>query len=362
MTTQPGSDKYSLSRDDLVKMIGRSVYAPSGDNSQPWRFRIDGDSILLLNVPNADSTLYNFRQRGSYFAHGTIIENLSILAREKGYRLDAALFPDIPDVTAILTFSRSAEAPGSLSSAIEKRCTNRKPYKRVPLDRTHRGALLASVENTDRAELRFVEGDDQVAALAKTVSVNERLLMENRTLHDFLFGMIRWSREDERRAPGLYLKTMELPPPVQIMFRLVLKHWAFVRFFNVFGLSRFIPVQSRAGYRASSAFGAIVISGTANEDFVEAGRAMQRVWLTATSLGLNVQPVTAIPYLAQRVEEGAASAFVPHHQQMIADANKAISSAFRLTGDERIAMLFRIGYGEPPTATSSKVPPVFQEK
>lgn len=361
MTEKPEMPDHTVSSAVLKGFIDNAVYAPSGDNSQPWRFRIEDSAIVLLNIPNADATLYNFKQRGSRFAHGAIIENLSILARAQGYRTEVSLFPDIPDATARISFIQDSPKAEPLVGAIKNRATNRKPYRKIPLEASHRTMILDSVNDRSGVELRLAEGQDHLSLLARTVSTNERLLMENRTLHDFLFGMIRWSLEEERATPGLYLKTMELPPPVQVLFRFVLRHWAAVKALNFIGLSRFIPLQSAQGYRASSAFGAIVLTGDTDSDFVRAGRAFQRAWLTATSAGMSIQPVTAIPYLAQRVEAGAAEAFSPEHQEMIRRANSVISDVFHLQDREYIAMLFRIGYGDKPSAASSKALPVILE-
>jgi len=361
MTDTPPTGAQQPSHTFLIEILRRAVHAPSGDNSQPWRFRLDEGAIVLFNLPNADATLYNFRQRGSYFAHGAIIENLSILAAEQGYRCDVELFPNIPDATARISFTAAAPVAVPLAHAIEQRATNRKPYKQVPLEASHRAALLDAAKDMRDVELRFAEGKDALALLSRAVSVNERLLMENRTLHDFLFGMIRWSRKEERAKPGLYLKTMEFPPPVQFLMRFVLRYWSAVRLLNRVGLSRLIPVQSAASYRAAALFGAVVLTGDTNVDFVSAGRAFQRVWLTATALGVSVQPVTAIPYLMQRVVAGEATAFSSKHQDMIREANSVIRGVFRLRENEHIAMLFRAGYGDGPSATSSKAPPVFLE-
>lgn len=352
----------TLTRVFLSELLNRAIHAPSGDNSQPWRFSVKEDSITLLNIPNADGTLYNFEQRGSYLAHGTVIENISLLAQAEGYSIAVKLFPSIKDATAQISFIPNSEVGNpALVDVIEKRTSNRKPYKKIPLQQGHRESLLQSIKNCDGAQLRFAEGSEAVSLLARTVSTNEQLLMENRTLHDFLFGIIRWTRKEEATTPGLYLKTMELPPPVQFLFRFVFRYWSAVRLLNHIGLSHFIPKQSAPVYAASSAFGALIIKGRSPADFVFAGRALQRIWLTATSLGVSIQPVTAIPYLAQRVKENAADAFTVEHQNLIKNANETISLNFELNGDEHIAMLFRLGYGDAPSATSSKAKPVFVE-
>ena len=57
----------------------------------------------------------------------------------------------------------------------------------------------------------------------------------------------------------MYIKTLELLPPAQILFR-KLQNWRFLTFMNRFGISRFIASQSAAGvFTASAAIGMIVI-------------------------------------------------------------------------------------------------------
>ena len=92
--------------------------------------------------------------------------------------------------------------------------------------------------------------------------------------------------------------------------------------------------------------------------FFAAGRAFERLWLTATDRSLSIQPVTALPYLMQRVNENEAGAFSAEHVELIRTANVTIKRAFALTQNENIAMLFRIGYCGEPTARSAKRPPV----
>ena len=73
---------------ELIKdIIRKAVVAPSGENTQPWRFVLRGNTVSILNLPERDNPVYNFRQRGSFFAHGALIENMELLALGAGYRL-----------------------------------------------------------------------------------------------------------------------------------------------------------------------------------------------------------------------------------------------------------------------------------
>jgi nitroreductase len=129
----------------------------------------------------------------------------------------------------------------------------------------------------------------------------------------------------------------------------------------LFGLSLLIPKQSAEGYRASAAFGAIIITGYDDVDFLTAGRAFERLWLTATKIGISIQPVTALPYLMQRVRDRETESLSSAHVQMIADANNSLDRAFDIQPSEHIAMLFRLGYAKQPSARSAKMPPIIMK-
>lgn len=339
-------------------LLSRAVEAPSGDNSQPWRFSFDGDSLLLLNAPDADETLYNFRQHGSYVAHGAVIENLSLLAGEHGYALVTELFPHGNGITARLTLKPGEIRKTPLTAALERRATNRKPYRDESLTVDDRRAIVETLRQSVDVTLRLVENAEDRAHIAHTVSLNEQLLMENQDLHDFLFGMIRWSRTEEEKKPGLYVKTMELPVPVRFLFRYVVNHWALVRLLGVTGFSRVIRKQTGAVYGKSAAFGALVVRSEEPKDFIDIGRALERLWLTATVHGVSMQPVTALPYLGQRIRAGEAGVFSKKHQELIRAANDELARMFRLTDGEHIGFLFRLGYSDSPSAQSKKLPPI----
>ena len=88
--------------DVTIKILEEAIYAPSGENCQPWKFAVDGSNVHIFNVPEADASLYNFEQRGSYVAHGALIENIVIVALKYGYKASVKLFPikEEPDLVA----------------------------------------------------------------------------------------------------------------------------------------------------------------------------------------------------------------------------------------------------------------------
>ncbi len=345
----------------LHNILQRAVHAPSGDNTQPWEFVITDRDVTLYNVPKRDGTLYNFKERGSYVGHGAVVENIRLLAAQAGYAVAIEPFPPAPHATARLTFSPAMPTVEPLCEAIQHRSTNRKSYRAEPLNDAHRHALLDSVHATPSVTVRLVEDSDAVETLARTFSMNEQLLMEYRPLHAFLFGVIRWTRAQERRTPGMYVKTMEFPAPVRVLLQYVLRHWMVVRFLNRFGLSQSIATQSARVYAASSAIGILTIPADTDDQFLEAGRALQRLWLTATSVGVSMQPVTALPYLAQRVRAHDAGDLSSQQQELILACDEQIRTLGTVHPSEHIAMIVRMGYGAAPSAHAFKLPPTIRD-
>lgn len=343
----------------LRAVLQKAVYAPSGDNAQPWEFEIRDAELFVFNKPDADSALYNFHQRGSYVAHGALLENMVLLCAQQGYFATIEPFPKEVNCTARVTFSPITSREEILCEAIPRRATNRKPYVRTPIDPQVHTALLGAVSMYPGVSLRLMEDRDVVEKLSRIVSINDQLFMENKALHAFLFGIIRWSREDERNIPGgLFVDTMELPPPVRFMFKYLLKHWSLVEVLQTLNFSKFIAVQTSRVYASSGAIGILTIPNTEDTSYLIGGRAFERMWLTAVTHNLSVQPITALPYLAQRIEAGEASMFSEIQQQRIKDAYDALKA---ISGtNASIAMVFRIGKGDDPTARSEKWAPVFR--
>src|SRR5882672_7454414 len=119
-----------VSRDLIDKILEAAIRAPSGENSQPWRFKVEGDRVWLLNYPDADRSLYNFHQNGSLVSHGTVIANMRIAAQHLGLEATVKLFPDDTkeNLVATIDFKEVGPEVALLYDVIGKRVTNRKHY------------------------------------------------------------------------------------------------------------------------------------------------------------------------------------------------------------------------------------------
>lgn len=345
-------------KEDIIKIIKMGTMAPSGDNVQPWRFKVNENIIKLFNIPEKDNSLYNFKQNASMIAHGAVIENMIITAKEFGYKIDVSLFPDERNENHIadLCLSRESTEKDNLYQFIEKRATNRKPYKKILLNSEQKQAILNCKQELFYAGEIFL-AEDKLEELGELLSINEQIVLENKELHDFLFNHIVWSeREEKKKKSGLYIKTLELKGFKKAMFKLV-KNFYILKILNkLIKFSKKVAEENAQIYASSSAIVAIATIDSNHKDYINAGRLMQRVWLKATSLGLSAHPSTGIVFLAQRIQGGEADMLSSKHIQIIENAYNRIKNIFGIKEDA-IKMIFRIGDGEKPSAYSSRQNP-----
>jgi hypothetical protein len=127
---------------------------------------------------------------------------------------------------------------------------------------------------------------------------------------------------------------------------------------NSLGLSRLIARQDAKLYATGAGMGVLLVRGSADSrEFLLVGRAMQRIWLTATQLGLHLQPLAGLLFAAMRLEGGGEDQFSSRHADIIRASDRAIREMLRLGPDRRVAMMFRLGQAAPPSAVCSKKPP-----
>ncbi len=351
-------------KETIREILEKSVYAPSGSNSQPWKFRVHDNYIYVYALPEKDHPVLNFRNRGTWVAHGALIENIAIASREFGYKANIAIFPDKkePNLTAKIRLEKTAISKDPLFSSMRLRTTNRKPYESAPLTSEQRAEFLSVSDGRGPCGIKLIDDRDKLKALGEAMSVNEVVMLDNQLLHKLFFNELVWSEKEEKeKGTGLYLKTMELKLPQQFALR-IFRHWPAMNLLNKVGLAKSIASDNAKGYTSASAIGAILVENN-DQAFVEAGRAMERLWLKATGMGLSFHLVTGVLFLWQGITAGEDNGLSREHMELIKSAYQKMATIYEVRDDSIIALLFRLGYGDKPTARSSKLLPdiVFED-
>lgn len=352
------NDEAMILREHIQKILEAGAQAPSGSNSQPWKFEVRGNEITVVAIPERDHPVLNFRYRGTWIAHGALIENISIAAHEFGYNANVKLFPEAanPNVTARIKLEKKETKGDTLFRAIALRTTNRKPYSLLPLSENERKELfrVGKERETPGVAAVFIDDSQKIKELGKAASVNEVVMFENQALHRLLFEEIVWTKkEEERRGKGLLFKTMELKPPAAVIK--MLGKWPLMRILNIFGVARAIAKDNIKMY-SSAPLVCAIFCGDGDADFVNAGRLMERIWLRATAIGLSSHLMTGVLFMWQRIASGEVEWFSGEHVKLIQGAYQMTATTVGVD-NQNIALLFRIGKAEEPSARSFKKPP-----
>lgn len=345
---------------DVVKIITDGVTAPSGENCQPWRFEIEHAKVKIFNMPEKDLSLYNSGQRGSMVAHGALIENMVISAKEFNYETKVEVLPDEeqPDLTAVITFRHNGSLPKDyLYRFMRTRHTNRKKYQpgKKITDR-QKQVLLELGNDLQNVGTNLLEDNLAINKIAEILSINDRIIFENKAMHSFFYNHLLWREKDQYTAGGFYIKTLELDSQ-QLKGVKLLKNWQILKILNkMAGISKKIAKENATRYASSSGIAYFPTNMTDNASYIAAGRKMQRFWLKATSLGISVQPCTGVFFLYEYIQETGGGLFSSSEKEMIIQGYKEITSILKLD-NKKIPMLFRLGFSDAPTSVATRLTP-----
>lgn len=344
----------------IEKIIIAGTYAPSGDNSQPWRFEVEGNNISLFKQPKPqlDHPRFNFKERGTYLALGAVLENMRIAALSQGFQANLTYgTSDNPDEpVAIMKLQQSHDASNTLSPFVAARCTNRKLYSNKVLT-TQQKNTIESVEKEKSVMVSYIYDEKKIKKIANILSIADRVALEDHEIHDTFFSHLTWTkREEEDKHSGLYLETTELPKFIKFIFRFI-KHWKIQQIVNALGFSRIAGFANAKTYEASACIALFSVSQLNREDMLDAGMAMENLWIKATSCGLAAHPVTGLLYLGMRIAETNESGLNKRHEEIIRNAYDILKEETGIKNETPV-MLLRIGVSADPTARCTRLPPV----
>ena len=346
-----------MKQEDLNKILEAAAKAPSGDNVQPWRFEIIGDNsdrLKVYNDPAVDNSLYNYRQTASFIAHGALIKNIEIAALHLGYTCNYADVSGQPNLVADITLTAVTPQPQELYESIFLRATNRKPYRTEKiLSQITDLANRFGSSNAD-PQIKIIDDPALVEQVAAIVSLNEKLVLENYYLHKFLFDHVTWNAGQASAHPqGLYLKTLEISKPAEIVFKIASK-WSRVTLFNRFGLSKKVAKENFEVYKKSGGFAAVLVNSAEQPDLLGIGKIIQEFWLSLTKRGFYAHPLTGIIFLNHAIELGIQHYLSEKEITEIKKAYVALEDLFGAKG-KHILFLMRIGTAAAPSAYSGRI-------
>ena len=342
--------KEHLPEEIIHYIICAGIKAPSGDNAQPWKFSFKDNTIFLYLDKEADNSFFNISQIASIISCGTVLENMRIAASAFDLKANIIYLPSEieDDLMASIELVHNGTSRDPLFPSIWKRNTNRTFYEKKPIPSLVLNDLKKSISGIPGAKIHFVTEKDELKKLAKTIYKTDRIRTENRSLHEYLGKMIRYSHEEAiETCDGLPLKNLEAGLAGEIFLKAT-RPWFIMNLMNKAGIGRMVALHSFQSIINSSGAALLTIDGMTPKDFLKGGQALERLWLAITRQGLVMQPMTAITLFWLRWQIEGEKSFAKKHRKLLRDVWEEYQSLFKNINfsKEGQIMLFRFGYGE----------------
>ncbi len=278
-----------------------ATLAPSEGNLRPWKLHWHGRRLLLLHDSERSRSVWDPDHRLAQLALGACLENIVLKAHELG--LEAIPGPEVlelPQLAASLVFAASGTPGGAagdwdhLADAIAQHHTYRGPGTKQELPVADR-QRLEHAAGSFHARVHWLEGEQHMQLLAGLLAQTERIRMMHPEGHrEFFTQWLSWNDPDHvAENSGVPLRDLALPPMAEAALKVMAdpKAMDLLRQWDGGKTIGMLPILHLG---SSSAVALITLaSGVDQPGGLAAGRAVQRLWLSARQLGWGVQPIVS---------------------------------------------------------------------
>ena len=304
-------------------LLKAAVVAPSLHNTQPWRFQVraEGTAIRLSANPARMLPFGDPDGRATHIACGAALLNLRVAAvAAAGLRPDVRLLPDPgrPLLLADIHLSERAyptPREEELHAAIPRRHTNRGPFRDRAVPPGIK-AELAEAAATEGAVLHFLDRGESARVLHLIIDAEFDLIADPAYRDE----LARWvgGKRPHDGIPDSALGPVSPEGDTPVRDFTPTRH----------------PYPARyAWFEEHPQLAVLSVRAGGKRDWLAAGQALERVWLTATCRGISVCPLT------QPLETA--------DSWLVADPRSPA---------EQPQMILRIGYGLPMSGGTPRRP------
>lgn len=344
---------------EIEQILDLARWAPSGDNTQPWRFEIaDHRHIVVHGFDTRSHCIYDLDGRSSQIAIGALLENIRIAASGQGLRTEIRRRTDAPEENPVFDAYLAADpalAPDPLIPAIPVRSVQRRPLRTQALTAREKEALEAAAGES--CSVLWIEGWAAKWKVARLLWKNAKLRLTLPEAYRVHRDIIEWNaRFSQDKVPD---QAVGLDPLTTRLMRWVMQSWGRVGFFNTYLGGTVLPRVELDLVPALACAGHFLIlareAPKTIDDYIAAGQAMQRFWLTATKLGLQLQPEMTPLIFSRYARTGIEFSLAPRARDA-ADSIRAQFEAALGPHTGNAVFMGRIGSGPAARARSLRLP------
>lgn len=344
----------------LSKILERARWAPSGDNTQPWRFEIaSADHLVVHGFDTRDHVVYDLDGHPSQLAIGALLETIVIAASAERLTCRIERRPDTPETHLLIDvrFSPSPSvAADPLAPFIEQRVVQRRPMSPRPLTAEQKNTLAAALPAG--YSVVWFEGWAKRHRMARLLFDNAKIRLNIPEAYQVHKSVIEWgTRYSEDKIPS---QAVGVDPLTERLMQWAMASWQRIEFLNKWLLGDLAPriqLDLLPGLFCAAHFALLSPHSLRTiDDYLAAGRAMQRFWLTASSLGLLCQPEMTPVIFSRYYRCGMSFTAHPRWLSYAGKLNIRLAETFHDNDLNALFFLGRIGTSPAPITRSTRKP------
>lgn len=283
---------------DMTFILEAARWAPSGDNTQPWTFQIIDPENIIVRLRFERNNPYEYNEgQPVLMAGGALVENMRIAASQlaRGCLIQEEYLDKATDEHVVhVRFPHDENIqPSPLFPYIPERSVNRYAYKTTPLMPEVVQFLEASLGS--EYGVQWYPSIWEKLAIVRMNMMGSRIRLSIPETYPIHAHMIDWRAK--KSTWGIPPLATGLSRMTVMMMRWAMRNWNRMNFINRF-MGGCIMAQLEldlipgifCARHFILYFKEPVVSGPTRRQILEAGAAMQRFWLSATRMGLVMQP------------------------------------------------------------------------
>ena len=338
----------------LIKALIRSGRtAPSADNSQPWCFEWDGSSLAVIyDFARVQGQTFPANSPATLLSLGATIENITELSIYYGIKVDLLCSIESLSTTcsgAKISF-QSVNSPEltrpSTNHPVFERHTNRFAYHKTAVPPPVVDNTTKFTENS--ARLMVIDQKPLINEIALLIKLASEIRFQTQEVHEWLGKCLRFTKEDVKKADGLDIRTLDLPPGGSVFLKFI-SSWKRMKQLNRMGIYKLLAQIDSAPIKVAPIIVAIIAPATP-QGAIDAGRLLCRAWTYLNTQGVAVHPYYVVADQLARLKNKTMPEKLIGQVQGL---NQQCTSALSLEEGETLHMFLRAGYPKRKNPTRS---------
>jgi hypothetical protein len=265
---------------NINQLISHATLAPSGHNTQPWKFSVDGNIVRIYPDFQRSLPVVDPDNHALYISLGCALENLMISANHNSLDGTVDYFPGDEESECIrVSFSVNGDrGDEDLFDAIPVRQSNRSLYDQKAIPADHLQKLIDAIYY-ETVKIRTIDTNDQeIEPVIDLVKEAAGIQFRDQQFVEELLSWVRFTKKEVKESrDGLTAEVMGFPNVPRWLGRLILK---------TFAKPESEASKTEKQIRSSSLLMLFISKKNDKKHWVDLGRSFERVALRATSLGI----------------------------------------------------------------------------